>query len=101
MNSDQPTMPSSVVTFRKELTRQPASQCRVSMLVIFIELRLSMPGCHSEPTGPACGRPEDRLCEAISWELRAASSRLLRRCAPRNDTELLPIRDLVQHRFEV
>src|SRR5712671_2239771 len=34
--SDQPTMPSSVVIFRKELTRQPASQCRSSILVIFI-----------------------------------------------------------------
>src|SRR5258708_5738891 len=38
MNSDQPTMPSSVVIFRNELTRQPASQCNVSSLVIFIAL---------------------------------------------------------------
>src|SRR5579864_3020581 len=29
-------MPSSVETLRKELTRQPASQCRVSSLVIFM-----------------------------------------------------------------
>src|SRR6266571_3262736 len=36
MYSDQPTMPSSVVTLRKELTRQPASQCRSSILTIFI-----------------------------------------------------------------
>ena len=36
MNSDQPTMPSSVVILRNELTRQPASQCRSSILVIFI-----------------------------------------------------------------
>src|SRR3989442_12482926 len=36
MYSDQPTMPSSVVIFTKELTRQPASQCRSSILTIFI-----------------------------------------------------------------
>src|SRR5258708_15415987 len=36
MYSDQPMMPSSVVISRKELTRQPASQCRSSILVIFI-----------------------------------------------------------------
>src|SRR5262249_41788384 len=35
MNSDQPVMPSSVETLRNELTRQPASQCSVSILVIF------------------------------------------------------------------
>src|SRR6516165_1108932 len=36
MYSDQPTMPSSVVILRNELTRQPASQCRSSTLTIFI-----------------------------------------------------------------
>src|ERR1700722_1268665 len=36
MNSDQPVIPSSVDTLRNEFTRQPASQCRVSILVIFI-----------------------------------------------------------------
>src|ERR1700745_3573662 len=36
MYSAQPTMPSSVVILRKELTRQPASQCRSSILTIFI-----------------------------------------------------------------
>src|SRR6266436_4488537 len=36
MYSDQPMMPSSVVILRKELTRQPASQCSSSILTIFI-----------------------------------------------------------------
>src|SRR4029077_11071471 len=36
MYSDQPTIPSSVVILRNELTRQPASQCRSSTLTIFI-----------------------------------------------------------------
>src|SRR6266542_3691249 len=36
MYSDQPTMPSSVVILRNELARHPASQCRSSILVIFI-----------------------------------------------------------------
>src|SRR6202022_2154609 len=36
MYSDQPTIPSSVVTLRNELTRQPASQCRSSTLTIFM-----------------------------------------------------------------
>src|SRR5580700_11027224 len=36
MYSDQPTIPSSVVIFRNELTRQPASQCKSSILTIFI-----------------------------------------------------------------
>src|SRR5579872_378599 len=47
MNSDQPVMPSSVETFRNELTRQPASQCSVSSLVIFTVLLLGSP----EPFG--------------------------------------------------
>src|SRR5690348_13608697 len=37
MYSDQPTMPSSVVTLRNELTRQPTSQCKSSILTIFID----------------------------------------------------------------
>src|SRR5438105_7436484 len=47
MYSDQPTMPSSVVILRKELTRQPASQCRSSILVIFTELSRSAGGHHA------------------------------------------------------
>src|SRR6185312_2432195 len=34
--SDQPTIPSSVVTFRNEKVRQPASQCRSSIRAIFM-----------------------------------------------------------------
>src|SRR5215213_1306766 len=34
--SDQPTIPSSVVSLRNELTRHPASQCRSSILTIFM-----------------------------------------------------------------
>src|SRR5947207_11984042 len=48
MYSDQPTMPSSVVIFRKELTRQPASQCRSSILTIFTDIS---PG--KLPTSPS------------------------------------------------
>src|SRR5712691_2601783 len=40
MYSDQPTIPSSVVTLRNELTRHPASQCRSSTLTIFIAVLL-------------------------------------------------------------
>src|SRR4051794_3346694 len=40
MYSDQPTMPSSVVILRKELTRHPASQWRSSILTIFISCPL-------------------------------------------------------------
>src|SRR6516225_270519 len=40
MYSDQPTMPSSVVTLRNEFVRQPASQCRSSTLTIFIGILL-------------------------------------------------------------
>ena len=39
--SDQPTRPSSVVTFRNENVRQPASQCRSSILAIFIGCSLA------------------------------------------------------------
>src|SRR5262249_25198148 len=44
MYSDQPTMPSSVVILRNELTRQPASQCRSSTLTIFIGTLLDNSG---------------------------------------------------------
>src|ERR1051326_8317005 len=66
MYSDQPLMPSSVVIFRKELTRQPASQCRSSILVIFTECSRAAGGHHAPP--PRAGstpriearpRPED------------------------------------------
>src|SRR5436853_6417690 len=45
MYSDQPTIPSSVVILRNELTRQPASQCRSSTLTIFMRVspKLSRP----------------------------------------------------------
>src|SRR5258707_8669053 len=39
--SDQPVTPSSVVTFRNENVRQPASQCRSSTFTIFMGLPLS------------------------------------------------------------
>src|SRR5580704_6586254 len=54
MYSDQPVMPSSVVTFRKELTRQPASQCRSSILTIFTEFssREKHPSPHPNPLRP-------------------------------------------------
>jgi hypothetical protein len=39
---------------------------------------------HCEPTGPRAARPDDRLREGIQF-LAAATSGLLRRCAPRND----------------
>src|SRR6267154_4684614 len=54
MYSDQPKMPSSVVIFRKELTRQPASQCRSSILVIFTEFscRNEHPPPHPDPLRP-------------------------------------------------
>src|SRR4030081_2461877 len=54
MYSDQPVMPSSVVIFRKELVRQPASQCRSSILVIFTEFssREKYPAPHPGPLRP-------------------------------------------------
>src|ERR1700720_2093905 len=55
MYSDQPTMPSSVVTFRKELTRQPASQCRSSILVIFI-VNPWQEGCRNQLQRPGESR---------------------------------------------
>src|SRR5215472_8457903 len=42
MYSDQPTIPSSVVILRNELTRQPASQCRSSTSTIFTRLSLNL-----------------------------------------------------------
>src|SRR6478736_2058948 len=56
MYSDQPVMPSSVVIFRKELTRQPASQCRSSILVIFTECSRAA-GDHHAPPGRARSTP--------------------------------------------
>src|SRR5690349_24887526 len=56
MYSDQPLMPSSVVIFRKELTRQPASQCRSSILVIFTECSRA-PGRHHAPPPRAGSTP--------------------------------------------
>src|SRR6476469_329528 len=49
MYSDQPVMPSSVVIFRKELTRQPASQCRSSIFVIFTECSRAAGRHHAPP----------------------------------------------------
>src|SRR5205085_6939283 len=49
MYSDQPTRPSSVVIFRKELTRQPASQCRSSIFVIFTECSRAAGRHHAPP----------------------------------------------------
>src|ERR1700683_2081025 len=49
MNSDQPVMPSSVETLTKELTRQPASQCRVSSLVIFMATSIGQVEYHAPP----------------------------------------------------
>src|SRR5271169_5051914 len=72
MYSDQPTIPSSVVILRNELTRQPASQCRSSTLTIFIGDLLEKtfhvtrcpalrPGCHrrsaASPTMAAASSP--------------------------------------------
>src|SRR5580765_6967543 len=51
MYSDQPTMPSSVVTLRNELTRQPASQCRSSILVIFMAVTPNWQRRHCEERG--------------------------------------------------
>src|SRR5215208_1580929 len=56
MYSDQPTMPSSVVILRNELARHPASQCRSSILTIFIGL---------SPLGRHC---EEQSDEAISMK---------------------------------
>src|SRR5437764_7744259 len=56
MYSDQPVMPSSVVIFRKELTRQPASQCRSSILVIFTECSRAA-GRHHAPRRRAGSTP--------------------------------------------
>src|SRR3974390_170601 len=67
MYSDQPTIPSSVVILRNELTRQPASQCRSSTLTIFIGILLDnalqvirrppiVPGCY-----PLRGRRQGRV----------------------------------------
>src|SRR5918911_436756 len=56
MYSDQPVMPSSVVIFKKELPRQPASQCRSSILVIFTRLSLPSSGHHAPP-GRAASTP--------------------------------------------
>src|SRR5207248_9941024 len=63
MYSDQPAMPSSVVIFRKELTRQPASQCRSSILVIFTVQ-------HSYDQSRHC---EKRSDEAIPIGIRRAA----------------------------
>src|SRR5580693_9513600 len=62
MNSDQPVTPSSVEILRNELTRQPASQCRVSSLVIFMggaSATISImrrAACPANPARPAPGR---------------------------------------------
>src|SRR5580704_3865889 len=64
MNSDQPVMPSSVEILRNELTRQPASQCKVSSLVIFMgDLRLghhALPCARRQPRQP-CAADGSRL----------------------------------------
>src|SRR5437764_8899799 len=67
MYSDQPVMPSSVVIFRKELTRQPASQCKSSILVIFTGRSRSAGGRHAPP-GPAGSTPRVEAmatCDAL------------------------------------
>jgi hypothetical protein len=57
--SDQPTMPSSVVSLRNELTRQPASQCRSSTLTIFIGTLLdnTIQIIRQAPIIPSCAAP--------------------------------------------
>src|SRR5579872_1915736 len=46
--SDQPTSPSSVVSFRNEKTRQPASACSVSILAMRMALLL-LPSLRGAP----------------------------------------------------
>src|SRR5215471_18152821 len=67
MYSDQPTIPSSVVTLRNELTRQPASQCRSSTLTIFI-------GVSSRPTGGEPLQFRDAGSRAIFVLLRGTAA---------------------------
>src|SRR5215470_3898419 len=65
--SDQPTIPSSVVTLRKELTRQPASQWRSSTFTIFI-------GASSRRTGGECLEFRDAGSRAIFVLLRGTAA---------------------------
>src|SRR6478609_1903857 len=88
MYSDQPTMPSSVVTFRNELTRHPASQCRSSIAVIFIRRPLAnltavpaKAGTHLSAAGTADGwtpafAGDARLLAAAEKEVSRARCRL-------------------------
>src|SRR5438309_3926136 len=77
MYSDQPTIPSSVVILRNELTRQPASQCRSSILTIFIgvssklrrqvlQLRDASPGAVFVLLRSAAADPTSALDDAVA-----------------------------------
>src|SRR5215472_12328211 len=96
MYSDQPTIPSSVVILRNELTRQPASQCRSSTLTIFIGILLDdaihvirapaiIPGCVSNRRSPPARRAGGgmfytaRACRQISQIVAAARWRAARK----------------------
>src|SRR3954454_18733681 len=78
--SDQPTRPSSVVIFRKEKLRQPASACRSSILAIFMAVppdcscrqatRIAPRGNHAD-RGSLWGVGQDDGCRKafplLSW----------------------------------
>src|ERR1700733_14483321 len=55
LNSDQPMMPSSVVTLRKENIRQPASAWNVSTRSIFILPPIAIPRVSSTPVAAGQG----------------------------------------------
>src|SRR5579862_6791640 len=100
MYSDQPTRPSSVVILRNELTRQPASQCRSSILTIFIAVVLTastreMPRHCEECSDEAISTSRACLARDCFAALAMTSNRLDASCAGRaprlNTLDLLPI----------
>jgi hypothetical protein len=84
MYSDQPTIPSSVVTFRKELTRHPASQCRSSILTIFIRTH-SLFSAGAPADGIHCvSTPTTVIARSeATTQSRSDGTRLLRGVYPR------------------
>src|ERR1700721_1220971 len=68
--SDQPTSPSSVVIFRNENVRQPASQCRLSTWAILIG---RLPRLRAGGSALTCTGRQPRACYTVAHDAPAAA----------------------------
>src|SRR5882757_7491991 len=84
--SDQPASPSSVVIFRNENVRQPASQCRLSTVAIFIGRLPSVPWAELAPSHSGQQVP---VC--YTWDMRSLLLPMSRALAQLSDPALLGV----------